>query len=138
MLLRVGQRIYYNAGSSGGRGTSDQAVELFCTGGDLVSSNPAKAFQSTLQAAQAGYVPAQEVVGMMYAVGQGVRRVSSLRYGVYHRRRFPGGDVWRSRKFEVHGTRWTESAAKWAELAASRFFFFYERLNRVICERSRV
>jgi TPR repeat protein len=40
----------------------------------LVSKNPAKAFQSTLQAAQAGYVPAQEVVGMMYAVGKGVQQ----------------------------------------------------------------
>jgi len=39
-----------------------------------VSKNPAKAFQSTLQAAQAGYVPAQEVVGMMYAVGKGVQQ----------------------------------------------------------------
>ena len=39
-----------------------------------MSKNPAKAFQSTLQAAQAGYVPAQEVVGMMYAVGKGVQQ----------------------------------------------------------------
>jgi hypothetical protein len=71
-----GDRIYYNvcpARGSGG-GTGGQAVDLFCAGGDLVSKNPAKAFQSTLQAAQAGYVPAQEVVGMMYAVGKGVRQ----------------------------------------------------------------
>jgi TPR repeat protein len=71
-----GDRIYYNvckSGSSGG-GTSSQAVELFCAGGDLVSRNPAQAFQSTLEAAQAGYVPAQEVVGMMYAVGKGVQQ----------------------------------------------------------------
>ena len=39
-----------------------------------MSTNPAEAFQSTLQAAQAGYVPAQEVVGMMYAVGKGVQQ----------------------------------------------------------------
>ena len=39
-----------------------------------MSKNPAKAFQSTLKAAQAGYVPAQEVVGMMYAVGKGVQQ----------------------------------------------------------------
>ena len=39
-----------------------------------MSKHPAKAFQSTLQAAQAGYVPAQEVVGMMYAVGKGVQQ----------------------------------------------------------------
>ena len=49
-------------------------MDLFCAGGRAVSKNPAKAFQSTLQAAQAGYVPAQEVVGMMYAVGKGVQQ----------------------------------------------------------------
>ena len=49
-------------------------MERFCAGGELVSKNPAEAFQSTLQAAQAGYVPAQEVVGMMYAVGKGVQQ----------------------------------------------------------------
>jgi TPR repeat protein len=72
-----GQRVYYNvckAGSSGGSGTNSQAVELFCAGENLVSTNPAKAFQSTLQAAQTGYVPAQDVVGMMYAVGKGVQQ----------------------------------------------------------------
>ena len=71
-----GDRIYYNVcrtGGSGG-GTGGQSVDLFCDGEDLVSKNPAKAFQSTLQAAQAGYVPAQEVVGMMYAVGKGVQQ----------------------------------------------------------------
>jgi uncharacterized protein len=49
-------------------------VDRFCAGGDWVSKDPAKAFQSTLEAAQAGYVPAQEVVGMMYAVGKGVEQ----------------------------------------------------------------
>ena len=71
-----GDGVYYNVCKTGGSGggTGGQAVELFCAGGDLVSKNPAKAFQSTLQAAQAGYVPAQEVVGMMYAVGKGVQQ----------------------------------------------------------------
>jgi TPR repeat protein len=71
-----GDRIYYNVCKTGGSGgsTGSQALELFCAGGDLVSTNPARAFQSTLQAAQAGYVPAQDVVGMMYAVGKGVQQ----------------------------------------------------------------
>jgi hypothetical protein len=71
-----GDGVYYNVcnGGGSGGGTGGQAVQLFCAGGDLVSKNPAKAFQSTLEAAQAGYVPAQEVVGMMYAVGKGVQQ----------------------------------------------------------------
>jgi TPR repeat protein len=71
-----GHRVYYNACKAGGSGggTGSQALELFCAGGDLVSTNPARAFRSTLQAAQAGYVPAQDVVGMMYAVGKGVEQ----------------------------------------------------------------
>jgi TPR repeat protein len=71
-----GDGIYYNVCKTGGSGggTEGQPVELFCAGDDLLSKNPAKAFQSTLQAAQAGYVPAQEVVGMMYAVGKGVQQ----------------------------------------------------------------
>ena len=71
-----GDGIYYNVCKTGGSGgsTRDDAVDLFCAGGELVKRNPAKAFQSTLQAAQAGYVPAQDVVGMMYAVGKGVQQ----------------------------------------------------------------
>ena len=49
-------------------------MDLFCAGGALVSKNPAQAFQLTLKAAQGGYVPAQEVVGMMYAIGKGVQQ----------------------------------------------------------------
>jgi TPR repeat protein len=49
-------------------------VDLFCAGGSVVSKNPAQAFQFTLKAAQGGYVPAQEVVGMMYAIGKGVQQ----------------------------------------------------------------
>jgi TPR repeat protein len=70
-----GDGVYYNVCKRrGASGTDAQALDLFCAGGDLVSTNPAKAFHSTLQAAQAGYVPAQDVVGMMYAVGKGVRQ----------------------------------------------------------------
>jgi hypothetical protein len=72
---QAGDGIYYRAcGTVGSSHTGGAPVDLFCAGGDLVSKNPAKAFQSTLQAAQAGYVPAQEVVGMMYAVGKGVQQ----------------------------------------------------------------
>jgi hypothetical protein len=75
-IEQQGDRIYYNVCKTGGNGggKGGQALELFCAGGDLVSKNPAKAFQATLQAAQAGYVPAQDVVGMMYAVGKGVQQ----------------------------------------------------------------
>jgi len=75
-IEQQGDRIYYDVcrtRGSGGR-TGGPSVDLFCAGEGLVSKNPAKAFQSTLQAAQAGYVPAQEVVGMMYAVGKGVQQ----------------------------------------------------------------
>jgi len=76
---QAGDLTYYNvcgpAGSSGtGAEPAAQPVDLFCAGGALVSSNPAAAFQSTLQAAQRGYVPAEEVVGMMYAIGKGVQQ----------------------------------------------------------------
>jgi hypothetical protein len=60
-------------------------AELFCRGGaslqgvDPVSGksaprDPAAAFKYTLQAAEAGYVPAEEEVGMMYANGKGVQQ----------------------------------------------------------------
>lgn len=63
----------------------DGPVDLFCRGGssllgiDPVSGNktrrdPASAFRETLQAAQLGYVPAEEAVGMMYANGKGVQQ----------------------------------------------------------------
>ena len=72
---QAGDEIYYGVCDSAGRSHAAGApVDLFCAAGDLMSTNPAKAFQSTLQAAQAGYAPAQEVVGMMYAVGKGVQQ----------------------------------------------------------------
>jgi hypothetical protein len=72
---QAGDRIYYRVcGQSSGGDTGKEPVDLFCAGGALVSKNPSQAFQFTLQAAQGGYVPAQEVVGMMYAIGKGVQQ----------------------------------------------------------------
>ena len=72
---QAGDRIYYRVcGSVGMSGSGTDPVDLFCAGGDLVGHNPAQAFRLTLQAAERGYVPAQEVVGMMYAIGKGVQQ----------------------------------------------------------------
>ncbi len=49
------------------------AVDLFCRGG-AAKRDPAAAFRYTLQAAEKGYVPAKEAVGMMYANGKGVQQ----------------------------------------------------------------
>jgi TPR repeat protein len=72
---QAGDRIYYRVCGQGDSGrTGVEPVDLFCAGGDLVTKNPAQAFRLTLQAAERGYVPAQEVVGMMYAIGKGVQQ----------------------------------------------------------------
>jgi hypothetical protein len=72
---QAGDQTYYAiCGPPGSGHKSAEPVDLFCAGGAVVSRNPAQAFQSTLQAAQRGYVPAQEVVGMMYAIGKGVQQ----------------------------------------------------------------
>ena len=72
---QAGDLVYYNVCESAGSGPSrSETVNQFCAGGALVSKNPAQAFQLTLKAAQGGYVPAQEVVGMMYAIGKGVQQ----------------------------------------------------------------
>jgi hypothetical protein len=72
---QAGDGIFYRVcGPGGSSRTGTAPVDRFCAGGDWASKNPAKAFQSTLEAAQAGYVPAQEVVGMMYAIGKGVQQ----------------------------------------------------------------
>jgi HEAT repeats len=72
---QAGDLTYYSVcGPAGSSHTSAELVDLFCAGGALVNHNPAQAFQSTLRAAQRGYVPAEEVVGMMYAIGKGVQQ----------------------------------------------------------------
>jgi hypothetical protein len=59
-------------------------VGLYCKGGaflmgsdfasgQTVRKDPVQAFQSTLQAAELGYVPAEAMVGMLYAIGKGVQ-----------------------------------------------------------------
>lgn len=69
-----GDLVYYRVCGPAGSHTGTQPVDRFCAGGALVNKNPAQAFQLTLMAAQGGYVPAQEVAGMMYAVGKGVQQ----------------------------------------------------------------
>jgi hypothetical protein len=72
---QAGDLIYYSVcGPAGSGHTGAEPVDLFCAGGALVNKNPAQAFQSTFEAAQRGYVPAEEVVGMMYAIGKGVQQ----------------------------------------------------------------
>jgi TPR repeat protein len=72
---QAGDQTYYSVcGQAGSSATAAEPVDLFCAGGAFVNSNPARAFQATLQAAQRGYVPAEEVVGMMYAIGKGVQQ----------------------------------------------------------------
>ena len=66
-------------------GDSKQPVNLFCTGGAYLTGenfttgkpiqrDPALAFRNTLQAAEQGYVPAQNAVALMYANGKGVQQ----------------------------------------------------------------
>jgi hypothetical protein len=72
---QAGDLTYYRVcGPTTSSHAGTDALSLFCAGGDLVTKNPAQAFQLTLKAARNGYVPAQEVVGMMYAIGKGVEQ----------------------------------------------------------------
>jgi hypothetical protein len=56
----------------------DGAAALFCQGGanltGVVRPDPMSAFRFTLQAAEQGYVAAEEAVGMMYANGKGTQQ----------------------------------------------------------------
>jgi hypothetical protein len=72
-------------GKASGKQDAQDPVNLYCLGGanlqgiDPVSGkstrhNPVSAFKYTLQAAEQGYVPAEEAVGMMYANGKGVQQ----------------------------------------------------------------
>jgi hypothetical protein len=71
--------------STTGSRSAQEPVDLFCTGGAyLIGRNlttgqamrrdPAFAFKNTLQAAEAGYVPAENAVALMYANGKGVEQ----------------------------------------------------------------
>jgi len=72
---QAGDQTYYSVfGPAGSSHTGAEPVDLFCAGGAIVNHNAAQAFQFTLQAAERGYVPAEEVVGMMYAIGKGVQQ----------------------------------------------------------------
>jgi TPR repeat protein len=42
--------------------------------GEAVKTDPAAAFQYTMQAAEKGYVPAEAALGMLYANGKGVEQ----------------------------------------------------------------
>ena len=74
---QAGDLTYYSVCGSAGNHTGTELtepVDLFCAGGASVSKNPAQAFEYMLQAAHRGYVPAEEVVGMMYAIGKGAQQ----------------------------------------------------------------
>jgi TPR repeat protein len=51
-----------------------EPVDLYCSGEKTIRTDPSTAFQSTLKAAEQGYVPAQAAVGMMYADGKGTQQ----------------------------------------------------------------
>lgn len=64
---------------------TEKGAEQFCQGGSLllgrnlktgdpVQKKPAEGFALTLQAAEAGYVPAQAMVGMLYAIAKGTEQ----------------------------------------------------------------
>jgi TPR repeat protein len=52
----------------------NEPIDLYCSGEKTMRTDPASAFQSTLKAAEQGYVPAQAAVGMMYADGKGTQQ----------------------------------------------------------------
>jgi TPR repeat protein len=52
----------------------EAAAVKFCEGETHLARNPAEAFRLTLEAAQAGYVPAQAMAGMMYAIAKGTEQ----------------------------------------------------------------
>jgi TPR repeat protein len=71
---QAGDLTYYSVCDPGSSHTGAGPVDLFCAGAAFRNNNPARAVQATLQAAERGYVPAEEVVGMMYAIGKGVQQ----------------------------------------------------------------
>jgi hypothetical protein len=68
-----------------GSSANDAGIDLFCTGGSYLLGHdlktgksmrpdPALAFKNTLQAAEKGYVPAENALALMYANGKGVEQ----------------------------------------------------------------
>ncbi|MBI2687798.1 MAG: SEL1-like repeat protein [Acidobacteria bacterium] len=53
---------------------SSEAMKTFCKGESLLATRPDRAFALTLQAAEQGHVPAQAMVGMLYAIGKGTEQ----------------------------------------------------------------
>lgn len=118
---QAGEMKYYDVCAQSG--VAGQ-VKLFCEGGASLRKNPSLAFQNTLVAARAGYVPAQEVVGMMYATGKGVQQdyleagkwfLSAAENGEYRAAVHYAGDV---RDGESPLRRNTELSARWAKYVA--------------------
>jgi hypothetical protein len=85
--LDPGARKHYEACASAGSG--NEPVDLFCR--SLKASLP-DAFQYTLKAAEAGYVPAQSTVAMMYANGKGVEQ-NYAEAGKWWGKAAEGGDL---------------------------------------------
>jgi TPR repeat protein len=52
----------------------DAAAVKFCEGKAHSTRNPAEALRLTVEAAEAGYVPAQAMAGMLYAIGKGAEQ----------------------------------------------------------------
>jgi TPR repeat protein len=50
------------------------AEQLFCRGREFLKTDVSAGFKYTLQAAEQGYVPAQVIVGMLYANGKGTQQ----------------------------------------------------------------
>jgi TPR repeat protein len=53
-------------------GEQTEAIRLFCDGRS--TDKPAAAFESTRKSAELGYVPAEAMLGMDYAIGKGVQQ----------------------------------------------------------------
>ena len=64
----------YLAGYRGCGAVKDAAAVKFCEGETHLARNPAEALRLTVEAAEAGYVPAQAMAGMMYAIGKGTEQ----------------------------------------------------------------
>ena len=99
-------------------------MKLFCDGGASLRKNPSLAFQNTLKAAQSGYVPAEEILGMMYATGKGVQQdyteagkwfLAAAEKGDYRAALHYAGDL---RDGESPLRRNAELSARWAKYAA--------------------